>query len=85
MFVHYNLRLKVKQAEKEQNMEEYTGPIDLTDIFCDEENEDPLYEWVNEVGEPVLDETSGRPNSYIASQMGVNVDAFMQTQQQNQP
>lgn len=50
----------MKQAEKKiknkkQNIEEYTSPIDLTNIFCDEGDEDPLYEWA-EAGEPVLDE-----------------------------
>lgn len=78
VFVHYNLRLRVKEAEKEQKKKEYTGPIDLTKIFYDEgDEEDPLYEWVKEAGEPVLDERNGRPNSHIASQMEVNVDAFI--------
>lgn len=86
MFVHYNLRLRLKQAEKEQNLEEYNGPINFLEIFCDKgDEEDPLYEWVKEARELVLDELSGQPNSHIASQMEVNVDKFMQTQQQNQP
>ena len=68
VFVHYNLRLRVKEAEKEQKKKEYTGPIDLTEIFCDDgDEEDPLYEWVKEAGKPVLDERNGRPSSHIAS------------------
>lgn len=48
-------------------MEEYTGPIDLIEIFCDKGDEDPLYEWVNKTKEPVLDDASERPSSHIAS------------------
>lgn len=59
MFVHYNLCLRVKEAEKEQKKKEYTSPIDLTEIFSDEGDEDPLYEWVKKAGEPILDETNG--------------------------
>ncbi|KAF8389314.1 hypothetical protein HHK36_026007 [Tetracentron sinense] len=66
----------------EQNREDYSDPIDLSDIFCEEGEEDPLFEWVKDVGEPLLDEAGGRPSSQIAQQMGVDVDEYMTTQSQ---
>lgn len=53
--VYYNIRLKHKHAKKEQNLKEYTNPINLIDIFCKEGEEDPLYDWVKEIREPILD------------------------------
>lgn len=39
----------MNQAEKYQNIKEYRGLIDLTEISCDKgDDEDPLYEWVKE-------------------------------------
>ncbi len=71
--------LESEEARERTKKKEYTGPIDLTEIFCDDgDEEDPLYEWVKEAGEPILDERNGRPSSHIASRMGVNVDAFIQ-------
>ncbi|KAF8408595.1 hypothetical protein HHK36_004658 [Tetracentron sinense] len=66
----------------EQNKEHYSDPIDLSDIFCKEGEEDPLFEWVKDVGEPLLDEVGGRPSSQIAQQMGVDIDEYMTTQSQ---
>lgn len=61
-----------------QKKEEYNIPIDLTDIFCEEgEEENPLYEWIKEVGDLMMDEPCGRPNSHITSQMGIDVDEFV--------
>lgn len=39
-------------------MEDYTDPINLTYIFCNE-GDDPLYKWVKVVGELVLDKAGG--------------------------
>ncbi|XP_077249199.1 uncharacterized protein LOC143888647 [Tasmannia lanceolata] len=69
VYVHYNTRLRMKHTSIEENLEDYTDPIDLTDIFCENDEDDPLYEWVKEVGEPVLDAPGGRPNPIIAEQM----------------
>lgn len=69
--------LRLKNIEKSQNIEEYTDPIDLTNIFY--KRKDTLYEWIREDGEPVLDEASGQPSSYIANEIGVEVDDFMET------
>lgn len=68
----------MENIEVDQKKEEYINPFDWSDIFYEEgEEEDPLYEWVKEVGDPMIDEPGGRPNSHIVSQMGVNVDKFV--------
>lgn len=84
VFIHCNMRLRQKNAKKDQDLEDYTDPIDLTDNFYKGEEDSP-YEWVREVEELVLDEPGRRPSSHITSQMGVNVDDFMERPQQSQP
>ncbi|XP_077242611.1 uncharacterized protein LOC143883140 [Tasmannia lanceolata] len=65
VYVHYNTRLRLKHREIDNSREAYTDPLDLTDVFCTDGEEDPLYEWVKEIGEPVLDAPRGRPNALI--------------------
>ncbi|XP_077249140.1 uncharacterized protein LOC143888581 [Tasmannia lanceolata] len=54
VYVHYNTQLRLKHREIDSSREAYTDPLDLTDVFCIDGEEDPLYEWVKEIGEPVL-------------------------------
>ncbi|XP_077217513.1 uncharacterized protein LOC143851905 [Tasmannia lanceolata] len=72
--VHYNTRLRLKHREIDSSREAYTDPLDLTDVFCTDGEEDPFYEWVKEIGEPVQDALRGRPNALITEQMGVDDD-----------
>ncbi|KAF9598903.1 hypothetical protein IFM89_032757 [Coptis chinensis] len=55
VFVHYNLRLRVKHMKNMCASE--LALIDLAAIFDEEVvgKEDPLYEWVKDIGEPTMD------------------------------
>ncbi|XP_077242394.1 uncharacterized protein LOC143882892 [Tasmannia lanceolata] len=55
VYVHYNTRLRLKHRDIDSSREACTDPLDLTDVFCTDGEEDPLYEWVKEIGEPLLD------------------------------
>ncbi|KAK9140146.1 hypothetical protein Scep_009827 [Stephania cephalantha] len=77
-FVHYNMRLRVKNVRSNVELTKPSDPNDLTNIFLEEGDENPLYEWVKEAGQPLMDEPEGRPNTSIASEMGVNVDTLLE-------
>lgn len=66
--------LKKKNIKASKNRDDYINPIHFTNIFCEEDKGYPLYEWVKEVGKPVLEKIGGRPSSLIASKIGINVD-----------
>ena len=51
VYVHYNVRLRVKNLMLERSDEDLYNPIDLNHIFNDE---DILDEWIREGEEPVL-------------------------------
>lgn len=70
--------------EASQNREDYTNPIDLTDIFY-KNNEDPLYEW-GQGGRTTSDGWGmWTAELHIANQIGVGVDEFIEEiQQQSQ-
>ncbi|XP_077250319.1 uncharacterized protein LOC143889837 [Tasmannia lanceolata] len=85
VYVHYNTRLRMKHVSTSNNREDYTDPIDLTDIFCENDEDDPLYEWVREVGEPLIDALIGRPNPLIIAEMGIDSDTLPETQGLSQP
>ncbi|XP_077215765.1 uncharacterized protein LOC143850392 [Tasmannia lanceolata] len=76
LYVHYNTGLMMKHTSIEQDRVNYTDPIDLIDIFYENDEDDPLYEWVKEIGEPVMDAAGGRPNPIIVEQMQVNDDTL---------
>ena len=52
VFVHYNLRLRVRNLLYKQQDEDYYNPIDLNHIF---EDDDILDDWIRETEQPVLD------------------------------
>ena len=51
VYVHYNMRLQVKNLMQEQKYEDLYNPIDLNHIFNDD---DILDEWIREGEEPIL-------------------------------
>ena len=51
VFVHYNVRLRVKNLMKERSDEDLYNPIDLNHIFNDD---DILDEWIREGEESIL-------------------------------
>ncbi|KAL6316603.1 hypothetical protein AAG906_018858 [Vitis piasezkii] len=51
VYVHYNMRLRVKNLMQERNNEDLYNPIDLNHIFNDD---DILDEWIREGEEPIL-------------------------------
>ncbi|KAL6329801.1 hypothetical protein AAG906_037509 [Vitis piasezkii] len=51
LYVHDNMRLRVKNLMQERNNEDLYNPIDLNHIFNDY---DILYEWIREGNEPIL-------------------------------
>ena len=51
VYVHYNMRLRVKNLMQEWNNEDLYNPIDLNHIFNDD---DILDEWIREGEEPIL-------------------------------
>ena len=55
VFVHYNMRLRVKNVRSDVELTKRNDPIDLTDIFSEEGHENPLYEWVKEAGQPLME------------------------------
>ena len=50
-YVHYNMRLRVKNLMQELNNEDLYNPIDLNHIFNDD---DILDEWIRKRKEPIL-------------------------------
>ena len=55
VFVHYNMRLRVRHAKRQQTTDQL---IDLDYIFHEE---DPLAEWTREAENPLLDNASDNP------------------------
>ena len=51
VYVHYNMRLRVKNLMQERSNEDLYNPIDLNHIFNDD---DILDEWIREGEEPIL-------------------------------
>ncbi|KAL6324395.1 hypothetical protein AAG906_012999 [Vitis piasezkii] len=51
VYVHYNIRLRVKNLMQERSNEDLYNPIDLNHIFNDD---DILDEWIQEGEEPIL-------------------------------
>ena len=51
VYVHYNMRLQVKNLMQERSNEDLYNPIDLNHIFNDD---DILDEWIREGEEPIL-------------------------------
>ena len=51
VYVHYNVRLRVKNLRQERSNEDLYSPIDLNHIFNDG---DILDEWIREEEEPIL-------------------------------
>ena len=51
VYVHYNMRLRVKNLMQERSNEDLYNPIDLNHIFNDD---DILDEWIQEGEEPIL-------------------------------
>ena len=51
VYVHYNVRLRVKNLMQERSDEDLYNPIDLNHIFNDD---DILDEWIREGEEPIL-------------------------------
>jgi hypothetical protein len=76
VYVHYNMRLRMKHIrEGEDRASE--DPIDLAYIYCRSDDEDPIHDWLQDNGDPVLDETGSRPDPRIAREMGVDVEEYM--------
>ncbi len=76
VFVHYNMRLRIKHIREGEDKDHF-DPIDLAYIYNEDEDEDPILEWLQENGQPVLDEEQGRPSSRIATEMGINVEEYI--------
>ena len=51
VYVHYNVRLRVKNLIQERSDEDFYNPIDLNRIFTDD---DILNDWIREGEEPIL-------------------------------
>ena len=50
VFVHYNMRLRVRNLPCKSDIDDYYNPIDLNNIF----NDDILDEWIQEEKQPML-------------------------------
>ncbi|XP_043714752.1 uncharacterized protein LOC122663117 [Telopea speciosissima] len=79
VYVYYKMRLREEHMRLDR--EHNTSSIELAEIFqVDDNDENPLYEWVKDRGSPLLDEDEGRPNNHIASETGGDVDDYMTTE-----
>ncbi|KAK9126310.1 hypothetical protein Scep_015156 [Stephania cephalantha] len=74
------MRLRAKNTKENMKNALSHEPIDLTEIFSEEGEENPLYDWVREADQPLMDEAGGRPNSHIAIEIGINVNEFMENE-----
>jgi hypothetical protein len=64
------------QGEDQGRTKDDPNPIDLS-IYVHSSDDDPITEWMKDNGTPVMDDPEGRPDSEIASRMGVNVEEFV--------
>ena len=53
--MHYNMQLRIKH-NREGEDKDYMDPIDLAYIYNEDEKDDSILQWLQENGEPVLDE-----------------------------
>ena len=53
VFVHYNMRLRVRSLMHQRDQDDYYNPIDLNHVFNDD---DILDAWIQEREQPVLRE-----------------------------
>ncbi|KAF5193248.1 hypothetical protein FRX31_017161 [Thalictrum thalictroides] len=60
--------------------EKDSTPIDLAAIFDEEDGDenDPLYEWVKELGDPVMDRANGTADPYISYAQVLDLDSLEQ-------
>lgn len=56
VFIHYNMHLRMRNIADNHSREIY---IDLYNIFCEKDKENPLYEGVKEIKDPMLDKPDG--------------------------
>ena len=52
-------------------------PIDIAYIYYENEEDDPILQWLQESEESILDEEEGSPCSKIAGEMSVDVTEYM--------
>ena len=73
--MHYNIQLRIKHI-REGEEKDYIDLIDLAYIY-NEEEEDPILQWLQENRESILDEEQSRPCSRITSEMDIDVEEYM--------
>ena len=70
------IRLRIKHIREEEDKDHFDS-IDLVYIYNEDEDEDPILEWLQENRQPALDEEQGRLNSRIATEMSINVEEYI--------